>query len=125
MSVNASAAKQRKQRTQLVGVIGFILFVIVTGLIFKAADKLDDPFANMSDIVEMRAMLAETQQDDAANQVDESIGEDLVNAKTGYALTWSAGGEVLYDLWFICAVTAVFIVVSYFLKWIARQLARK
>jgi len=120
-----NAVKQRKQRTQFIGVIGFIIFVILTGLIFKATGKLDDPIANMSDIVEMREMLAETQQDDAATQVDEGIGEDLVNAKTGYAITWSAGGEVLYDLWFICAVTAVFIVVSYLLKWIARQLARK
>ena len=129
-----NTAQQRKQRTRLIGIVVFIALVLVSGFVFTSTGKTDDPFTNMSDIVDMRQMLADTQQGDSLPQVGDVAagggGSDLAiptesASNSGMTITWSAGGEVLYDLWFICATTAVFIVFSYFIKWLVKQVPQK
>jgi len=57
------------------------------------------------------------------------LTDSSVKADTGFSGTddgrndikWSDLGEVFYDLWFICATTAVFIVVQYLFKLSVKQ----
>jgi len=121
-----NTAKQNKQRTLLIGIAAFLILVIVGGLVLKVTGTTDDPFMNMSDIVDMRQMLAQTQQSDTLPQVDTAASSDLASPPSPKAgITWSASGEVLYDLWFICATTAIVIVCSYLIKWLVKSLSRK
>jgi|GEM_PF-2725281 len=120
--MNANAAKQRKERARLRGSVIFILFVILTGLVLTATHHTEDPIANMSDIIDMRQMLADAKQSSEVTVGDAPLGNDPTsvpaNSIRNAGITWSALGEVVYDLWFMCAATAAVIVCSYLLKWL-------
>ena len=124
-----NTAKQQKKKTRLIGIAIFICFVIISGLALKITGKTDDPFTNMSDIVDMRQMLAQTNPSDSLPQVNGSADSDVASPISAdnhnNSITWSAWGEVMYDLWFICATTAVVIVCNYPVTWFVKLLSRK
>lgn len=65
------------------------------------------------------------QLDDA--QTGSALGESVAQLGAapediGYPANWSNFGDVLYDLWFICATIAVFIVVQWLYKFSSKQL---
>ena len=113
--------RQRKERRWLIGSLIFVALVILTGLVLTVTGHTEDPFANMSDIVDMRQMLSETNSTDQADVFSDSGDAAIVPANSirNAGIDWSAFGEVLYDLWFICAATAAVIVLSYLAKWLA------
>jgi lipoprotein signal peptidase len=116
----ASAAKQRRERRWLIGSSIFIALVILAALVLTSIGHTEDPFASMSDIVDMHQMLAETNQSNPVDVLTDFSDTSSVPANSirNAGITWSAFGDVLYDLWFICAATAVIIVFSYLMKWL-------
>lgn len=55
-------------------------------------------------------------------------GSDAFDGRGGdtqSSISWSDFGDVLYNLWFVCATTAVFIVVQQVFKFIVRQYKRR
>jgi len=121
---NAAQIRQRKERKWLIGSAIFVVLVILAGLVLTATKHTEDPFANMSDIVDMRQMLATTNQADVLAGADPAAPVPA-NSIRSAGITWSAFGEVLYDLWFMCAATAGVIVISYLIKALAGLTARR
>lgn len=50
---------------------------------------------------------------------------DGANLRDRNAISWADIGDVLYDLWFICATTAVFIVVQFVFKLTLKQIKHR
>jgi len=62
---------------------------------------------------------------DANNFAGPPNGQAFNGPDDQNSISWSDFGDVLYDLWFICAVTAVFIVVQWVFKFSLKQLKRR
>ena len=104
--------------------------MLAGGFALSATGNTEDPVASMTDIVDMRQMLAESELDAAAIPIDEGIDSELelpamAPAVPSSTMTWSAINEVLYDLWYLVAATVALILVSQLLGWLLRQVPRK
>lgn len=64
-----------------------------------------------------------TSIDDLDNAGSEIV--DDVTLRDRSAISWADIGDVLYDLWFICATTAVFIVVQFVFKFSLKQIKHR
>jgi peptidoglycan/LPS O-acetylase OafA/YrhL len=124
-----SSARRRKERSRLAGLLALLATVIIVGLALTATNNVEDPFASMSDIVQMRQMLDETGLEAAAPKATDvaviAARPEEASDAPAIAITWAALGEVFYDLWFMCAMTAAVIIVSYPVGWLVRRTSRK
>jgi hypothetical protein len=120
---------RKRKSTNLVGIAVFVVLVIVTGYILAATDNFDNPFDEIAFLQGAGGMDGQFAAPDAdANFTladGQSAGTSLSSDEfqlppdsgdTGFremdSISWSQLGSVFFDLWFLCAVTAVVIVVQ-------------
>lgn len=126
----SAPAKSRQRGPRPLAVAVFLALVLAGGYALSTTGNTEDPLASMTDIVDMRQMLAESELDAVAFPADEAVDGGLLLPEEAPAvpsktMTLSAIGEVVYDLWYLCAATAAFILLSQMLGWVIRQVSQR
>ena len=126
--------KTRRNRRNMVGIAIFIGLVVVSGLWFNATNNIENPFKIISNTIERltatqnppaMTMAASTEATgDVAASMEERRppeGEEGQRPAGGghggnelslSAFNWDLLDGVLFNLWFICAVTAVVMLIG-------------
>jgi hypothetical protein len=105
----------------------FIVLVVITGFIFVATGNFDNPLTEISDTITFGNLIQEqpapTSGDLASDTTPITVeGTDVDTAVPDKGIDWSQFGSVLFNIWFLCAVTAVVIVLQQVLVFIKRRL---
>lgn len=106
-----------KQYWWRTGTAPFIFFVLLIGagwLVLVQTDYIENPVQSMRSIVEVY----QTLQADPA-----TLPPPPSEATSFFAdFDWAALPDVLYDLWFICLITATVIMLTHIFAWLNKRL---
>lgn len=127
-------AAQRKT-TPIRGIIIFVVLVIISGIGLYASNNFDNPLSAVTGLFSLGAgggqeRGARPDGDFAEGTRPERGGGGDFDERGGEngSVNWSQFGEVLFNVWFISAVTAVLIVgqqtFSFFTRWMRQRSPR-
>lgn len=125
---------RRKRRWQI-GILIFIALVIISGFALAQSGHMENPFQVFSMLGVGNAEGRPERDFEPAGEGQHQAGQPPTAPRSeafgrhgsegdrggGTTIAWSQIGDVLFDIWFICAVTAVVIVVSYPLGWFRQR----
>ena len=106
----------------------FLLFVIISGSALTNMGYTENPFESIAAAVEIQQMSWETALEPEATfaaDMEIVLPEQEIGKESDWQITWSAFGDVLYDLWFLCAATIFVLLIRYPVGWLVRRIQQK
>ncbi len=120
--------KQDKSRLWL---IASFFFVVLSGLALSRLGYAENPFDTIEAAIEIRQLEqanddlnlpAPTFADSAETDIEIIFPDQQVGKTSDWHITWSAFGDVLFDLWFICAAILFIIFIRHPIGWLVKQI---
>lgn len=119
------------QLSSLLWQLDFLLFVIISGYALTSTGYNENPFESIMAAVEIQQLswgpaaidlpeptfAAETEIVFPDQQIGKTSGKS-----SKWQITWSAFGDLLYDLWFICAATAFVLLIRHPVGWLVKRI---
>lgn len=122
MSVNTMT----KQTRSTIWQIAFLLFVVLSGYALTTTGYSENPFDSIMAAIEIRQLAQESAEIDLPaptfdTDIEIVFPEQEIGKASNWQISWSAFGDVLYDIWFLCAATAFVLLVRHPVRWLVRR----
>lgn len=114
---------QRSPRT--ISIIIFVALVAISGYALVVTGNFDNPFRIFTQVEQGRGGNPQFNHEAGEQPPAREANNENFQPRNGENVAWSNIGGVLFNIWFLFAVTAFIIVIQYPLRLFARLIKRR